>query len=455
LLVATVIEIDPWDEWSPDDDADRARWRRRSPLRVAVAGALIFLVAMTGPALMPRSGSLTPLWRADTETGYVAVTEDTLFQVELSGLDLSLTARDPRTGQPRWRAPLDGPLGQQYARGPVVLVSRYIPGPAYEMTTRVIDVTTGRRAWVFPASAAPLAYLGDDVAVVVDLAEPPPPAADQDRLADGTDRSHRIRVLDIHTGRPLWSTLFPPGTVWALPGVRQGAEGLVHLPAGVRWMLVTRLTGQAQVWDLLTGDVVARANIGGDAEQRWYAAALADTVVVRTDSPAGTTLTGYDPRDLSQRWRMGGPDVYAAPFDCGPLVCVESDSGLWALSPRLGGIVWHAEGVGVRSAAGPIRRLASRLDTPLSWVDVASGGIRLPDGDWRVVDGADPGRGVVVAHVTQSGFALLGLADPGTGAVRVLGEVRGWSLPTRCRMAATVLACADRELLRVWQVSGT
>jgi outer membrane protein assembly factor BamB len=449
-VAVTVIEIDPWDEWSPDDEADRRPRRRRSPLRVALAGALIFLVAMSGPALLPRVGSLTPLWQADTQTGYVAVTEDTLFQVELSGLDLSLTAREPGTGRWRWSAPLDGPLGQLYARGPVVLVSRYVPAPTYEMTTRVIDVTTGRRAWVFPASAAPLAYLGDEVAVLIDLAEPPPPAADQDRLADGTDRSHRIRVLDVHTGRPLWSTLFPPGTVWALPGVRQGAEGLVHLPAGVRWMLVTRLTGQAQIWDLLTGDVVARGSIEGG--QRWYAAALADTVVVRADSPDGTTLTGYDPRDLSRRWQMAGPDIYAAPFDCGALVCVESDSGLWALSPELGGIVWHAEGIGVRSAAGPVRRLASRLDTPLAWVDAASGGIRVPDGDWRVVDGADPGLGVVVAQVSQSGFVRLGLADPSTGAVRVLGEVRGWSLPTRCRLAATVLACADREQLRVWQV---
>ena len=454
--MATIIEFDTSEEWAPGEDDRGEQPRRRSPLKMAVVGALIFLAALTGPALLPpRAGVLNPLWRSDTETGFAAVTAEALFQVELSGRDLSLTARDPGTGLRRWSAPLDGPLGQLYARGPVVLVSRYVPGPVYEMTTRVIDVTTGRRAWVFPASGAPLAYLGDDVAVLVDLAEPPPPAADIDRLATGTDRAHRIRVLDVHTGRPLWSTVFPPGTVWALPGVRQGAEGLVHLPAGVGWMLVTKLTGQAQIWDLLTGDVVARGSIAGGPGERWYAAALTDAVVVRADSPDGTTLTGYEPRNLSRRWQISAPDVYAAPFDCGGNVCIESDTGVWALSPDQGGIVWHAEGVGVRSAAGPTRLLASRLDTPLAWVEAATGRIREPDGEWRVVDGADPGREVVVAHVTKSGFARLGVADPGTGAVRVLGEVRGWALPTRCRLAATVLACADREQLRVWRVPGT
>lgn len=450
-MASALIEIDPAEGWSPGWDDEARRRRRNSPLTLAILCAVVVLAALTGPALLPEGGSLRPLWHGTTETGFFTLTREALFQVEPAGPELRLTARDPATGHWRWSAPLDGALARLYARGPVVTLSRFVPGPIYEMTTRVIDVTTGRRAWVYPVPAAPLAYLGDDVAVVVDLADPPP-AQDPGRLDDGTTRAHRIRALDVHTGRPLWSTVLPAGTLWALPGVRQGADGLAQLAPGADWMLVAQLTGQAQVWDLATGAVLARAEFG-PAQPRWYAAALAGAVVVRTDAPDGTFLTGFAPRTLTPVWRMDAPDVYAVPFDCGDILCVTSDRGVWALSPRHGGLVWQSDDLAVRATAGATRLLSSQYGSPLTWVEVATGRARAPDDEWRVVDAGEHGGAFVVAQVTRSGFARVGVADPATGTVRFAGEVRGWALPTRCRLVADVLACADREQLRVWRAA--
>ena len=172
------------------------------------------------------------------------------------------------------------------------MISHFPPTPNLGVTTRSIDSRTGQSLKAYPTASAALAYVGSDVAVLIDrdpAAGPEPGPDDLSRDDTGLDRPHFITARDLRTGAVRWTKRLPAGYQWSLPGVRRGTEGIVGLPPGQDWMLVVSPTRSAQVWDLRTGAPIAQREFGSGNDLS-YLTALADTVLVRVDTMHESSL---------------------------------------------------------------------------------------------------------------------------------------------------------------------
>src|SRR5690348_3427249 len=98
-----LIELDTSTPWQPPPPS---RSRRTS----AVAGlvAVVVLALLTGPSAAPGPGPLPLAWEVPTYRGFFWVTAQAVYTIDPpppghpNGLAMSLVARDPATGSPRW-----------------------------------------------------------------------------------------------------------------------------------------------------------------------------------------------------------------------------------------------------------------------------------------------------------------------------------------------------------------
>lgn len=447
------IELDMSRPWSLDDVDDD---RHRPPFAGALLLAIALLLVLTGPALV-AGGPVPVAWRTSVVGGFFWLTPRAVYTIDGEVGDrsspLSLTARDPRSGDPLWSVDLTGPVAVGYTGGWDALVSRFPPTPNLGTTTMVIDTRTGRVVRAYPTAAVPLVYLADDVAVTIDRdpaagAEPPLPQLSLDET--GLDRRHLVTARDLATGHVRWTRALAMGTLWSLPGVRGGAEGIVALPPGQNWMVMTTREGTVSTVDLDTGRIVAIRDVGR-LSQESYVTALQDEVVVRLDRDDEVTLSAYEPRTLVARWSSSPPRLYAAPFQCGPLLCLDTERSVWAIQPRTGAFVWRVEGSHLRAATGDVRRLVTAFGEPLALFDPATGR-RLPaDGQWRVVDSGTYGQMVVLAKAVPGDGAVIGLFDATVGSIRTVGAITPFSPASQCLAAGGNVACEDGNVVRVWR----
>jgi len=452
-MAGALIEIDISKPWLPEARRPGGFLPR---LWRALSLVALVVVVLTGPALL-TAGSLSLAWRADVVSGFFWLTSDAAFTVDAKAnadpRTLWLTARDPLSGTPRWSVELVGPLATAYARGREVMISHFPPTPNLGVTTRSIDSRTGQSLKAYPTASAALAYVGSDVAILIDrdpAAGPEPGPDDLSRDDTGLDRPHLITARDLRTGAVRWTKRLPAGYQWSLPGVRRGTEGIVGLPPGQDWMLVVSPTRSAQVWDLRTGAPIAQREFGSGNDPS-YLTALADTVLVRVDTMHESSLAGYVAATLHPQWRFRPPDIYAAPFDCANLVCFDTERSVWVVDPRDGSVRWRADGVRLRPGLFSDRLLVTGYGEQLAQFDVTSGKRRAGNEGWRVVDPSAYGAQMAVAQTSGSGRATLGLLDVASATVRRLGQVSHLSTRSQCLTAAVLVACEDGNVLEVWR----
>jgi hypothetical protein len=174
-------------------------------------------------------------------------------------------------------------------------------------------------------------------------------------------------------------------------------------------------------------------------------------VLVRVKTGDTSTYTAYRGPELVGRWRVAPPDIYATPVGCGDLLCLDTDSSVWAVDPATGGLAWRVVGVRLRPAPPAADIIVSSFGEPLAVFDPATGD-RLPaDSDWRVADVAVHGTQVVLGRPRPAGGGFLAVFDVATGTIRQLGAVVPYSPATQCLLAAGALACEDGGIVRVWQ----
>ncbi len=435
------IEVDVSQPWSA---VDASRRRSLSPLARMVLLAGLLVLVLTGPALASPT-SLRSLWRLPVFVGFFWLTPDAVYTIDATGgvgdphARLWLTARATDTGDPRWTVELDGPLARGYAAGHSSMTSRFPPSSNLGITTRVFDTRDGRYVRAYPAPAAPLVHIGTDVAVLIDREpgagpEPDPSGDAVGRI--GLDRAHVVVARDLDTGAIRWTKRLAAGTAWAVPGVPTGAEGIVGLPPGNDWMLTVTRPGTALVWDLSTGALVAWREFGALSE-RSYVTALSDEVVVRLDTAEKSSLAGYDPATMVEKWRFTPPNLYAAPFVCGGLVCLQTDRSVLRVDPRTGVVVAPVDDQRLWPAQQPPHRLlVTSSGEELSLYDTPLGRRLSRDSNWRVVDPSIHGARLIVAQARGPGRAVLALLDPGTGVMRTLGRVSPFSPASQCLVAA-------------------
>jgi outer membrane protein assembly factor BamB len=446
VTMPAVIEIDLVRPWPGPERRDH----HRRPWGVAAFVLLVLLVTLTGPELfVPASPDLA--WAADTTTDHFWLTADSVYTMDRSGGAVSVVAFDASTGRPRWTLRLAGVLAEVYARGASFLSSNFPPDATTGVRTNVVAVGGGLPRTAFPAAALPLAYISSRVMLVFerDLTVPTDPEADGRTRAMGLEWTHVVTAYDLATGRPVWSRLLTAGVRWALPGVRAGADGLVGLPPGADWMVVSSTSGDVEVWEVATGHVMARREFG-PLKQQAYVAAVADAVIVRLDDSDTATLDGYDPT-LEPRWRLRPPLVNAEPVACAPLLCLVDSRSVWVVDPRGGATVWRPTGPLLRPATAG-RLVVIGYGNQLMLLDTSRQRTLRTEPGWRAVDPTAYTRLMVVARVHSSGGgADLGVLDAATGDLRRLGQVDEWPPTVRCAVAGDHVACAGTGRLRVWR----
>lgn len=436
-----VIEIDQREPWLPPP----AR-RRRAPVALVLA-ALVAVLNGPWPSI---AGGLAVAWRADVVGGFFWLTDDAAYTIDRDGSAVALSRRDPSDGTPQWTVELTGPLAESYTHPWETMVSRFPPTLNLDVNTTVIDTRTGDAVRAYPAAEMPLVYLAADVAVTIDrdpAGGPEPPLPPLSLADTGGDRAHLAVGRDVVTGRVRWTLPLPPGTSWSLPGVPSAAEGIVALPPGQAWMVTATAAGALRVWDLRTGQPISSSRVGR-AGRDSYVAALESTVLVRTDVAGRATLITLDPRTLMPLWRLRPPAIYATAFECGELLCLQTDRAVWAVD-QAGAVVWRLDPARLRPP-GSGRLLVATFGEPLALVDPGSGTPRPADTRWRVVDLRPVGGAVVLARAVDATSAEIGLLDPVAATVTRLGVISGYRGATQCLAAGGRLACEDSGTLRVW-----
>jgi outer membrane protein assembly factor BamB len=454
-VTGQVIELDVSKPWAPD-----AVERRGPPIGLVLVVAAFLVAVLTGPVLT-TARPFAFVWRTPTLEGAFWLAPQALLTLEPHTSEgarrVVLAARDPDTGDPLWRVRLSGPLSETYGTDGEVLVTNFPPAVNRGMATYVIDTTSGRTLRAYPSVSAALVYVAGDVVLIIDR-EPPDPRAppvassstgDGDPFDTGIGYTHLAEARDLRTGSVRWTRRLPAGTLWGLPGVLPGTEGIVGLPPGEEWMVTFTYAGGVTTWDVGTGAMINKMALRPLSPVS-YVAALNDAVLVRVREGSTSQYTTYDMPRLQERWRMSPPEIDATPFGCGPLLCLATDTSVWAVDPDTGGIAWQLPGVRLRSASARARVLVTGLGQPLARYEAVTGRPLPADPSWRVADISSVSERVVLAASRPGGGAVIALFDVGADTVRELGVVPGVGLGMQCGLTAKLLACEQGGMVRVW-----
>ncbi|MEU5940038.1 PQQ-binding-like beta-propeller repeat protein [Micromonospora sp. NPDC047548] len=391
------------------------------PARVAAA-LVLTLVSLAGaaPAAQPTSFTV-PAGPATT----AFLQDDRLFLMEPmdapAGRDGQLTAYAvPAAGNgplaPLWRAPLPvtRPDGGVYVRGDLVVVT----GGSFEDGPRrafAFDLDTGRLRWQWRGDVLPA---GPDL-LVLDLVG---------------EESGTASSVDAATGQVRWSVPTPEEAT----SYRVRADGIDRI-------VVSRSSGQVEVWDARSGARLRSANVRpGELPVHHRAQPVDDLLLVVRDNAALVTAYGLD--GLDRRWeiRLG---LVAYVNACGPLLCAYGQTGgMWALDPATGAVRWRVtrwraaltEQDGRMLVAGP----AADGQDSFAVLDTATGRVVADLGTWTLAGGY-PAEGPLIGVRPAGGDRLLvAELDTAGGRIRALDVLAGVAgVAGDCQAGARLLAC--------------
>ncbi|WP_426510794.1 PQQ-binding-like beta-propeller repeat protein [Dactylosporangium sp. McL0621] len=429
----SVIELGDAVPWSPPEPPPRRSLRPVAVLAVALLAAT--LLAGAGPTWGE------PLFSIG----------DGVLDARLVGGTLLVTRYEPDgpgrfeahtpTGRLLWTRPRagDSEYPQLVTAGVAVLTSLYGQAAARDATATALDARTGAQLWLRPG------------AVVVGAAGPrlvlQDVAGQREPYSREAGRETRLLGVDARTGATVWQQTVPATSLVDYE-YSEESEGLVAVD------------------ELTAGSVLQRRDpaTGAVTDRREFAT-------------SGTAVTGFAVRDgRIQVSRVGAPGIEVYDLATGELLwryekqsygLLPCGSGRWC---TVGGDGIHAVDAGTGRAAWGIEQyndvfgrsgdllMAGGLGTSASvsheavvfTIDTRTGAIAHRLDGWIGTYSSHGGR-LVVAH-TDAGqwFGVVGLYDPHTGGVRVLGRARLGPTPV-CVAGAEVLYCTGNGL-SVWRL---
>ncbi|MER7008396.1 PQQ-binding-like beta-propeller repeat protein, partial [Dactylosporangium sp. NPDC000555] len=282
-----------------------------------------------------------------------------------------------------------------------------------------------------PAPAAPAGGAGG-----AGGGEPPAPLAEAPLVA-----------VDERTGAAAWTVTVPAGARVELRELDGGGGRLESL---------TQLgpDGVLQTHDLATGAVIRRERLDRSGPVYDYTTSAAQVVVATAARQA--TVGAYE-RGTGRLLWQGDVAFYTPLFACAPgRWCGADGQGLWAYDAGTGEQVWRvAEYKNVFGLTGDIVVLgglgtsaAPSHEPVVLAVDGRTGAVRHRLGGWYTWGF---GRTVFVTWPDPDRRdALVGVYDPSSGGVAVLGRVPTYH-GMRCVTGAGVVACTAGGTLTVWR----
>lgn len=311
--------------WDYESAAVSARpgWYRRLPAVAVVATAALGLLSGADPASVPAR--VEPLWSSASSIPGLAVSPSAV----LVGEPGSIVARDPRTGNAFWRAPVQGDVAYvDFSIAGLVVAFSYSPtqiGSAMGLT--VIDERTGRVIADLSESEVEAQYPFGRSGDVLLLRYDAPRRDFYD--ACPSDLCTVLTALDLRDGTIVWSY-----------ESRQPEDLLVSTVDGqVAALAFVGREGRVTVVDPTDGSVQSVLDVG---PVELGMAALVDGNVITLDSSSGRAVVrAYGIRERGLVWHttLESPGGFGHVFPCDQGVCVSHATGFAVLDGRTGRVV--------------------------------------------------------------------------------------------------------------------
>jgi outer membrane protein assembly factor BamB len=403
-----LIELDREAPPVPDERLPEFRGTWFACLLVLVS--VLVLVSGAGPA-----PSYEPRWTAeDVYRDVGADTQRVYAVVEAAANTTRVKAYRRATGALDWS--LDVPTGAALlasVRDGVVLLSA--------RDTIAVDAATGAERWRAPQSR----FLGFSGGLVV--------YTDLDGMAG----------RDLRTGQEHWRTDVDLRSLVLTGGERSTVDRV----------LAWDDDGTVRMFDPATGALRSQAHVEQPRDlNRGSAYLVGDLLVIGESLLDGDRWYDTQTGRLT-RTRSRGHTALVFMDRCGPYLCRGDNTGLTAYDLYSGGVVWHADGVGIVRLLDPHRALAYSLGDGGDGlvgrlIDPRTGRTLDALSGWRPT-GDVTGAQVTLWRRSDNGV-LLALHNAYTGATAVVGELDGWYMQPACALVDGRLACAGQRRLAVW-----
>lgn len=409
--------------------------------------ALLVLVSSAASAA-PPAPPLSQLLSVEVQPGdSYALTDDGMLLVH-APMAGTLTGYELSTGRLRWTTGATVPAYRVRSGAGLVLL-RTRSASLSDPGTVALSAATGQTRWRVGGSILTIA--GSPTVLSVSEVRS---FSGEGRRVEGP-----VAGLDPHTGRARWTlSVSSTAVLLGLPGIpatgsTTSAGSGASAPAPR--VLLVHDNGLAGLHDLATGRRVAAAQLPPADYGPGNPGLIGGMLMLRHPSDSGPEIAAYDPATLQRRWTASA----AAAYDmraCGGLVCLIGRFGVRAVDPADGAQRWYRPGWrgveqrgGVLLAYGALTGDADLMGT----VDAGTGRMTIALRQWRPVPGAGGGDHVLVTSSgTGAPRTMVGVADPGTGRLRPLGDLPEGT--GDCRAVPDRLICRsqDGELI-VWAYS--
>lgn len=321
------------------DDGDRPdpeRPLRRVDVRrwLAAAIGVLCLLTVTGSAV-PRPHGLPTLWSVPfNESSDSFQLSDGVFYLMTTFGGTAVTAYDARTGAVRWKNTdvLDAASLHTIDHGVVLLPADYasvqqnapdgtVSSEEFYRATAALDTATGRTRW---RTSGDVSFATDDLAILTEH--------HLDRNGFRTLRAVRLR-----DGSPAWSRTADGYRGWVV------TDG----PPYERIVAVTR-QGVVEVIDTADGRVLTSKKVPwqeSEATGEYTSVGLDGRFLYVTYSTRReTTVVGYEADTMRELWRRDIGSPSGGVFNCGSLVCLNTETETAAYDRDTGRPRWRIAG---------------------------------------------------------------------------------------------------------------
>ena len=422
---AGVIELGELPPGSAPEPEPRRRPLRRADIRRygLAAAAVLCLLTLAG-SIRPGPSGPPELWRMTAPDGQFVLAGDALYVMEPSG-GTTITRYDAGSGRQRWTRTMPRITAWLSTDVPGVQMLPEVGQSNLFQTvteTLALDAADGTDLW---RQTGEVSATGDGTLLTTEW-DP------------RSERIARLRLIRTRDGTTVWE--FRPETPapgWTTLGPDPRRPDRIVTVTEQGHLEVRRFADGSLV---VAGTVPWQVRTGNDDVDFAYVSGTDDLLFVARTANGAQEILAYRADTLERLWQVRSPTGYGM-FDCGPVICVGSESGVAAHDPATGRLIWRADGIDwARPLTGGRLLGQSREYGRSVLIDDRTGRVLQDLGPAQNVLEPEPGRLLIIGHTRTApyGTKLSELDDRGRLVPRAF---IGLISDQGCQAAGRYLAC--------------